>query len=96
MLDGMVYGGLDAKTRVIVTTDSLFKHWLNEHKDWWGKTGDMPQEPSAAVKANNFYTQAVLTDSAILHFADLPHPQAGRRVVRLRHAGGAHPGRCAA
>lgn len=73
ILDGMVYGGLDAKTRVIVTTDSLFRRWLKQHKEWWGKnSNDIPQEPSAAVKANNFYTQAVLTDSAILHFADLP------------------------
>lgn len=73
ILDGMVYGGLDAKTRVIVTTDSLFRRWLKQHKDWWGKdSNDIPQEPSAAVRANNFYTQAVLTDSAILHFADLP------------------------
>ena len=73
ILDGMVYGGLDAKTRVVVTTDSLFRRWLKQHKEWWGKdSNDIPQEPSAAVKANNFYTQAVLTDSAILHFADLP------------------------
>ena len=28
LLDGMVYGGLDDKTRVIVTTDSLFRRWL--------------------------------------------------------------------
>jgi hypothetical protein len=73
ILDGMVYGGLDAKTRVIVTTDSLFRRWLMQHKEWWGKdSNDIPQEPSAAVKENNFYTQAVLTDSAILRFADLP------------------------
>ena len=72
LLDGMVYGGLDGKTRVIVTTESLFKHWLHEHKDWWGKTGYVPQDMSAAVKENDFYTQAVLTDAAILHYADLP------------------------
>jgi hypothetical protein len=72
LLDGMVYGALDAKTRVIVTTESLFKHWLREHKDWWGKTGYVAQDMSAAVKQNDFYTQAVLTDAAILHYADLP------------------------
>jgi len=72
LLDGMVYGGPDAKTRVIVTTESLFKHWLVEHKDWWGKTGYVPQEIGAAVKENDFYTQAVLTDAAILRYADLP------------------------
>jgi hypothetical protein len=73
ILDGMVNGGLDAKTRVIVTTESLFRRWLKQHKEWWDKdSNDIPQEPNAAVKANNFYTQAVLTDSAILRFADLP------------------------
>jgi hypothetical protein len=73
LLDGMVYGGIDAKTRVIVTTDGLFKRWLNEHKEWWGKDSPaMPQEPNAAVRDDDFYTQAVLTDAAILQFAELP------------------------
>jgi hypothetical protein len=73
LLDGMVYGDVDAKTRVIVTTDSMFRRWLKQHKEWWGKdSGEMPQEPIAAVKEGAFYTQAVLTDSAILRFADLP------------------------
>lgn len=66
MLDGMVYGGPDARTRVIVTTGGLFRRWLDGHKD------DVPQSPAAAVKENGFYTQAVLTDSAILRFAELP------------------------
>lgn len=73
LLDGMVYGPIDGKTRIIVTTESLFKRWLHEHRNWWGKEfADMPQEPSAAVKESAFYTQAVLTDSAIIRFAELP------------------------
>jgi hypothetical protein len=73
ILDGMVYGGLDAKTRVIVTTDSLFRHWLREHQYWWGKeSGEMPQEMSVAVKESTFYTQAILTDAAVMLFAELP------------------------
>lgn len=73
LLDGMVYGGLDAKTRVIVTSDSLLQRWLHQHKDWWGKdSNDIPQRPAAAVKENAFYTQAVLTDAAIIRFAELP------------------------
>ena len=72
LLDGMVYGGADAKTRVIVTTDGLFRRWLGQHKDWWGKDSPpLPQEPSAAMKDNDFYTQAVLTDSAIVRYADI-------------------------
>ena len=73
LLDGMVYGGVDAKTRVIVTTASLFQRWLRQHKDWWGKnSANVPQEPTAAVRENAFYTQAVLTDSAIMRLAELP------------------------
>lgn len=73
LLDGMVYGGLDDKTRVIVTTEVLFKRWLREHKDWWGAgSTDIPQEPSAAVKEAAFYTQATLTDSAVMRYAELP------------------------
>ena len=73
LLDGMVYGPVNGKTRVIVTTNSMFKRWLHQHKDWWGKdSADIPQEPSAAVKENAFYTQAVLTDAAIMRFAELP------------------------
>jgi hypothetical protein len=73
LLDGMVYGRLDAKTRVIVTTDSLLARWLHQHKVWWGKdsTG-IPMNPGAAVKVDAFYTQAVLTDAAIMRFAELP------------------------
>jgi hypothetical protein len=44
-----------------------------QHKEWWGKdSNNIPQEPSAAVKENDFYTQAVLTDAAIMRFAELP------------------------
>jgi hypothetical protein len=79
LLDGMVYGPVDAKTRVIVTTDGLFRRWLHQHKDWWGKdsTG-IPLDPGAAVKVDAFYTQAVQNDAAIMRFAELPiHKPAG-------------------
>jgi hypothetical protein len=74
LLDGMVYGPVDGKTRVVVTTESMFQRWLNQHKD----SANIPEEPSAAVKEDTFYTQAVLTDSAVVRFAELPiHPPAG-------------------
>ncbi len=69
LLDGMVYGGADAKTRVIVTTGGLLQRWLQQHKNWAGN--ELPQEPSAAVKDQDFYSQAVLTDAAIVHYADI-------------------------
>lgn len=73
LLDGMVYGKVDAKTRVIVTTDKMFQLWLHQHKNWLGKnSADLPQRPSAAIRTDDFYSQAVLTDAAILRFAELP------------------------
>lgn len=73
MLDGMVYGGVDAKTRVIVTTASLFRRWLRQHRNWWGNNSEnIPQQASAAVQAAGFYTQAILTDSAVVRYAALP------------------------
>ena len=72
LLDGMIYGPVDAKTRVIVTTDGLLRRWLHQHKDWWGKDSpSLPQDPGAAVKVDAFYTQAVQNDAAIMRFAVL-------------------------
>ena len=68
MLDGMVYGGLDDKTRVIVTTDGMFKRWL---RTWSDELGSETQLADIA-KNNNFYTHAILTDSAVVRFAELP------------------------
>ncbi len=73
VLDGMIYGPVDAKTRVIVTTDGLFRRWLRQHKDWWGNdSAGIPLDPGAAVKVEALYTQAVQTDAAIMRFAELP------------------------
>lgn len=73
LLDGLVYGDVDAKTRVIVTTESLFRHWLREHEKWLGEQyAPLPQDAAAAVATEGFYGQAVLTDAAILRYADLP------------------------
>ena len=55
---------------MIVTTGGLFQRWLQAHKNWAGS--DLPQDPSAAIKDQDVYSQAVLTDAAIVHYADLP------------------------
>jgi hypothetical protein len=72
-LDGLTFASADKKTSIIVTTASIFQHWLVEHKDWWGKNSrDVPQQPARAVKENGFYTQALMTDAAIVGFFPLP------------------------
>jgi len=73
LLDGMIYSSADEKTHVIVTTDRLFDRWLRAHKDWWGpKSVNVPQEVTAALTTEAFYTQALQTDSAIFKYVELP------------------------
>ena len=72
LLDGLLFSTADDKTHVTVTTDALFDHWLEEHKDWWGpKVANVPQEVAAALKSEAFYTQALMTDAAIMKYAEL-------------------------
>jgi hypothetical protein len=73
LLDGLVFSSADDKTHVTITTDALLDHWLAEHKDWWGpKVANVPQEVAAALKSEAFYTQALMTDAAIMKYAELP------------------------
>ena len=71
MLDGVVHASADDKTRIVVTTDLLFKRWLQEHRKWWGY-GNVPQEVDKALQSESFYTQAISTDSAVSKYAELP------------------------
>jgi hypothetical protein len=58
---------------VMVTTDGLLKNWLKLHTTWWGRDeAKMPQQPSAALKTEGFYTQAIGFDSAFQFYAELP------------------------
>ena len=59
------------KAHIIVTTQTLFERWLRAHKDWWG-TKNVPQQIGAALKDENFYTQAISSGSAVVNFNSLP------------------------
>ncbi len=73
VLDGLVYGPVDGKTRVLVTTDGLLAHWLKQRMVGSETRPHLPQDPEAVVvKMDTFYTQAVQTDAAIMRFAELP------------------------
>ncbi len=73
MLDGLVFASADDKTRIIVTTESIFTNWLRAHKDWWGdKVANVPQDAKAALASEAFYTQAIQTDAAVMKFALIP------------------------
>jgi hypothetical protein len=61
------------KAHIIVTTQTLLVHWLAVHKQWWGKgTANVPQQIGAALKDEDFYTQAISTDSAVVKLSPLP------------------------
>jgi hypothetical protein len=70
-LDGIVYGDGESSRNVIVTTDGLLDKWLLGHRHWWSKN-TLPATAEAAVKTEAFYTQAVNTDAAIVHYAEIP------------------------
>jgi hypothetical protein len=71
VLDGLVYASADQKTRVLVTTTSLFDKWLAAHTHFWPES-PLPQDTGAALKRDDFYTQAINTDAAVLIYAEIP------------------------
>jgi hypothetical protein len=68
LLDGLAYAiplddkGIDEKVSVVVTTRTLFETWLRAHKT----------SLRAAPKSDDFYREALSTDSAVVTFAQLP------------------------
>lgn len=67
-LDGLVYGEGDKS--VVVTTDGLFDTWLIGHREW--SKGNGPLAAADAVKTEQFYTQALSADAAVVAFAEIP------------------------
>jgi hypothetical protein len=70
MLDGLVYGEGESAKSIVVTTDSLLDKWLLDHP----KRGlrDVPTAAAAAVKTEDFYAQAVNSDSAAANYGEIP------------------------
>jgi hypothetical protein len=64
---------VEPKSHIIITTQTLLERWLRAHKDWWSKkVKNVPQQMEAALKDETFYTQAILTDAAVVNFNALP------------------------
>lgn len=64
---------VEPKSHFIVTTQPLLERWLRGHKAWWGKDkNNVAQEMGAALKQEDFYTQAISTDAAVINFGQLP------------------------
>ena len=69
-LDGLMFNSEDYKTAIVVTTRSLFMRWLRAHKT--PKDDALPQQPEQAFRIETFYFRAMMSDSAILRFAQVP------------------------
>jgi hypothetical protein len=64
---------VEPNSHFIVTTQPLLERWLRGHKDWWGKDkNNVAQQVGAALKQEDFYTQAISTDAAVVNFSELP------------------------
>ena len=51
----------------------MFERWLRAHKNWWSnRVKNVPQQMSAALKDETFYTQAIPTDAAVVNYNALP------------------------
>lgn len=72
MLDGLAHGSPDNERVVVVTTGGLLRAWLKTHKNWWPGRRTMPQDIKGALRWEEFYTQAVISGSAIARFAEIP------------------------
>jgi len=70
-LDGLAYASADEKTRIVVSTDTLFKAWLKSRRKWW-PDDDVPQDIAKALRSEVFFTQALQGDAAFQKYAELP------------------------
>lgn len=64
---------VEPKSKIIVTTQTLFERWLRAHKEWWGdKVKNVPQQMGTALKDESLYTQAISNGAAVVKFSPLP------------------------
>ena len=70
-LDGLYVATPDDSMTVVVTTPRLYDIWLRTHKDFW-KESPLPRDLRAALKRDDFYTQALSSGSAVVTYADIP------------------------
>jgi hypothetical protein len=71
MLDGLVYGEGESDKSIVVTTDSLLDKWFLGHPKGRSKD-DIPTSAAAAVKTEDFYAQAVDSDSGAANYGEIP------------------------
>ena len=70
-LDGLSFEG-PAGNRVIVTTEGLLRHWLDESTDFWPANAKPSSELPLLFTTDSFYLWSRASDWPVKKFADLP------------------------
>jgi hypothetical protein len=70
-LDGLFVTNANESLTAVVTTPRLYDIWLRTHEDFW-KEAPLPRDLRAALKRDDFYTQALSGGSAVVIYADIP------------------------
>ena len=73
LLDGLVFK-VGADTQVLVTTRTLLARWIAAEQEIWKDSPEhgFPPEIDAALRTEDFYTQALSHDAAVTRYADIP------------------------
>ena len=73
VLDGLVFK-LSGDRQVLVTTRPLLTRWLSEQQEIWKQSPEngFPADMDAALRTENFYTQALSNDANGTRYADIP------------------------
>jgi hypothetical protein len=86
LLDGIVFK-LRGETQVLVTTRSLLTRWLKAQQEIWKNSPHHgpPAETGAAVRSENFYTQALSHDAAVTRYAEIPVTEPNAYAMLIAH-----------
>jgi len=86
LLDGLAFK-LKGDTQVLVTTRGLLTRWLKDQQDVWKDSprNGPPAEIGAALRAENFYTQAMSHDAAVTRYADIPVAEPNAYAMLIAH-----------
>jgi hypothetical protein len=70
-LDGLLFEGANG-SRLVVSSEVLLRHWLQESKDFWPAGKPPPIDLSLLFRDANFYRWARVTDWPVTDFGGLP------------------------
>jgi hypothetical protein len=86
LLDGIVFK-LKGDMQVLVTTRGLLTRWLKAEQEIWKDSPrhGPPAEIGAALRSENFYTQAMSHDAAVTRYAEIPVTEPNSYAMLIAH-----------